>query len=78
MSTVILVFCPLVLICHHDPFVLGSVLGFSLSWEDLWQFCLLVCYMCSICVIGTLVAFCKMGNSGSLHEKNFSCDFMIK
>ena len=33
-----------------------------------------------VCVylIGILLAFCKMGNSGSLHEKNFSCDFMIK
>ena len=64
-------FCQLVLTSHYDPVALGSVLGLSSSWEDLWQSCLLVCYMYSICVIGTLAAFCKMGNSGSIHYEKF-------
>ena len=72
MTTVILVLqLVLTSVRHYDPFVLGSVWGFSISWENLWQLCLLVCYMYSISVIGTLVAFCKMGNSGSIHYEKF-------
>lgn len=45
--------------------------------EDLWQFCLLVSGY-SICVIGILVAFYKMGNLGSVLKKNFSYEPMSK
>ena len=38
----------------------------SASSGGLWQFCLLVS-VCFICMIGILVAFSKVGNSGSIH-----------
>ena len=54
-------------VCRQGPFVLENVgLGLCILWRVLWQFRLLVC-VCFICMIGILVAFSKVGNSGLIH-----------
>ena len=39
----------------------------SIALEDLWQFCLSGVCVYSIWVIGILIAFCRVANSGAIH-----------
>lgn len=51
-------------LCVCGKYLFGT--PYQSSSEVLWHFCFLV-YLCSICVIGGLVVFCKMTNSDSIH-----------